>query len=250
MKYSLSLIPYPWNGEDTIRYYYDGEELWVNGKLVGAGPWGNTLYPDTADTAGRDDVITLALREWSDMNALKRFPDVKLVAVYYTPHMRFTSIPYQIDSISVIPKDIDIYIVTEDIQNAALANLAHMNLVNLKHLRISPEMSSLHMLRLWDHYIRWFDYVPIRLPRHGLESLRRLDIFTLIHGDLRGLRALKNLRELRLAGRGIDDRDVEHIQNPRNLRLLNITRTNISPKAVWELKQSLPDCRITYENMR
>lgn len=34
------LIPYPWNGEDTIRYYYDGEELWGERKTGRCRPLG------------------------------------------------------------------------------------------------------------------------------------------------------------------------------------------------------------------
>lgn len=142
-----------------------------------------------------------------------------------------------------IPEDIDIFVVVDGlsgIRNVSLRQLK--NIPNLKFLIASPAMRFLPILRLKKNFVD----IPLCFPRRGFENLRRLELHLSRHWGLRGLRRLNNLQELILYGEGVRDRDLRHLKSLQNLKYLEISETDVSPQAIRELQQELPDCHIYY----
>lgn len=259
-------IAYPWQGEDTLKYCYNGGVLEINGKTVGIGP-DDVFIPDS-DSAARSNILCVGC--WDYTSA--KFPNLETVTLNYTTRSwwNFTYYFYDQPKLDSALKDIDLCVVTSPwfgFSNRSLRMLASLKTHNVTYLELYPAVIEIPFIDftisgftllneypyIWPileptsySYPAPWDYVPIRFPRKGFENLRRLVLWTPVHSDLRGFANLGSLRVLELHGGGIDDRTVKYIKGLKNLKLLDITHTKISRKAYYELKKALPDCLIKY----
>jgi hypothetical protein len=209
-------IPYPWHGEDTIFYSYDGDNLWVKTRPV------DTIFnPDgtiNCDTwyLGRiagfcqyrweqmaiedpSDIVCIGNLNMVDFDSLKCYPNVEAIGIECVGGCG-CYVPVQPQNLKKIPRAIDLY-VRCDVRNLDARSLKRLK-KNLKGL-----------------FAYVYPWAGKALPSIGkLKNLRQLDIRYYCANDrkLRHLARLKNLHTLTLYGIKISDQGLRYLGEIRS----------------------------------
>lgn len=201
----VPMIAYPWQGEDTIYYYYDGSGLHINGKMVGVhlDRWGE---PDS-DVGTTADITCIGSSGLIEADSLKTYPNLKAVMVWFqTSHMS-GHFPLRCYNLKDIPQQIDLYVDYKGIRHADLRGLSKFN--NLRGLAGYFE-----------------DRVGTRSLRYvrRMKNLRSLELGLWGTNDdrLRYLAGLEHLQRLTLNGLKIGDRGIRHLARIRSLKSLTL----------------------------
>ncbi|TKJ41944.1 hypothetical protein CEE36_07770 [candidate division TA06 bacterium B3_TA06] len=217
------IMPYFWQGEDTIVYFYDfeGDYIKVNGKVVGI-EYVSVL--ESHPRADPDSILSCEVKFGRHVEGFREYlPNLRAVGISYTSHM----MPWIAHIISIwdfkeIPEDIDLYFYYSGITNFELWKLS-----------LIPNLKGLVVTYLEDR--------GLRFPR-GLENLEKLVLNAPAGSDLRNIARLKNLKELGLSGEGVGDAELEYIANLENLRVLTLEGTSVTDSDLTYLK-GLPNLR-------
>ncbi|MBN2380774.1 hypothetical protein JXM67_13325 [candidate division WOR-3 bacterium] len=162
----VDMVCYPWQGEDTIIYSFDGDSLWINQKLVG-------LYISTPEDLKSYDPggIVCIGDSWAFnlRRYLRHFSQARTAGIYYSYYMK-SGIWFYIWMLGIrkVPKDVDMYV--------------FFTLMDRIDLRVLSRVRN----------IRWLlasTSEPCRFPR-GFRGLRRLALAVHPESDLRNLARL------------------------------------------------------------
>lgn len=139
---------YPWQGEDSICYWYEGGLLWVNGKMV-AGYYFDLMK---LENKALENVLSVCIG-YSDLPAslddfsipsftitpeeLTRFPKLSLLEIGIRDEMGYTH--RVLDSIKSFPQDLLLYFNYYNPTNNNIKQL--LDFPNLRWLTISEEIS-------------------------------------------------------------------------------------------------------------
>ncbi len=228
------IIPYTWQGEDTIYYTYDGSYLWINRRLVGLS---NCRYE--ADSVGSpNDIVTLFDDGQIKLDSLKSYPNAATIGVFYSLHMGKTPTLLAVSNLMKIPKakDIDLYISYNDISNLDFLGFAMVpNLKFLKAIPCEKENWGLSFLYL-ARGLREFFFSALKITSKDfsriarISNLRRLTLEsdTIEEEGFRRLKALNNLTELNINSRAIGDKALHYISELENLHVLRLINTNVT----------------------
>ena len=228
------IIPYTWQGEDTIYYTYDGSYLWINRRLVGLS---NCRYE--ADSVGSpNDIVTLFDDGQIRLDSLKSYPNAATIGVFYSLHMDKTPTLWAVFNLMKIPRyrDIGVYIAYNDISNLDFLGFALVpNLKFLKAIPCEKENWGLSFLSLASG-LREFFFSALKITSKDfsriarISNLRRLTLEsdTIEEEGFRRLNALNNLTELNINSRAIDDKALRNISQIKNLHVLRLINTNVT----------------------
>lgn len=228
------IIPYTWQGEDTIYYTYDGSYLWINRRLVGLS---NCRYE--ADSVGSpNDIVTLFDDGHIKLDSLKSYPNAATIGVFYSLHMGKTPTLLAVFNLMKIPRyrDIGVYIAYNDISNLDFLGFALVpNLKFLKAIPCEKENWGLSFLCL-ARDLREFFFSALKITSKDfsriarISNLRRLTLEsdTIEEEGFRRLKALDNLTELNINSRAINDKALRYISQIKNLHVLRLINTNVT----------------------
>ncbi|TET23188.1 MAG: hypothetical protein E3J71_03165 [Candidatus Stahlbacteria bacterium] len=201
----MPMIAYPWQGEDTISYYYDGWELRINGKMVGVhlNRWGE---PE-ADVENPADIICIGSIGLIEADSFKTYPNLRVVMVWFqTCHMS-GHFPLRLYNLKDIPTQIDLYVDYKGIRHADVRGL-----------------SKFHNLKGFTGYFE--DRVGTRSLRYvrRMKNLRglKLGLWGTNDDRLRYLASLEHLQRLTLKGLRIGDKGLRHLAKIRSLKSLTL----------------------------
>jgi hypothetical protein len=251
-----TIIPYPWNGEDTIMYSYTNDHL-----LVRVDPQDTTVYlywgyygdyrlqknylADTTDHQGTfyfqgkvvglgtsrieklkietpEDIVCIGDFYRVNLDSLKQYPNLTAVGISYGSTclpINFWNLVYRYKfyrSLRKIPDDIDLYLSYTYMLNPDSRKLARLK--NLKGLDACA-----------------YPLADRTFERIGkMKNLRQLELwYTSTKDDeLRHLVNLKNLHTLTLKYVKITDQGLAHLAKIRSLRSLRLE--DFQPHTYWD----------------
>jgi len=216
----VAIIPYPWSGEDTIIYNYDGDYLWirtrpedttiyysycgylVQGRIVGLS---TSRYEEYSALYEPENILCLGGVSFVDLDSLKRNPNVTAIGISWCGACG-SYLPLRFSNIEQVPKDIDLYFWSSELRNHDFPKLRRLS--NLKGLVI---------------YVNpWANKVLRHIGK--MRNLRQLEIRYYSANDrkLRHLAKLKNLHTLTLDRFKISDRGLRHLGKIPSLRSLTL----------------------------
>jgi len=229
------IIPYLWQGEDTIFYTFSGKrELWINRTLVGVH--GSRFeqykleYPDCITTLGDNPLINL--------DAIRYYKNAATLGVFFTTHMGKYPTIISFAKLMLIPKarDIKFYISNNGISN--LDFLAFALLPNLEFIEVTYYekdawglgfLSIARNLREVSFWSRWLTESDLlRISR--IRNLRRLtiDSDTIEEEGFKHLKNLKNLTELHVNSPSVGDKALNYISRVENLHVLQLLNSAVT----------------------
>ncbi|TKJ41942.1 hypothetical protein CEE36_07760 [candidate division TA06 bacterium B3_TA06] len=234
-----TIIPYPWQGEDTIMYSYTNDHLLVRGD-----PQDTTIYfycgyygdyrlqknnlADTINLQGMpyfqgklvgldtdiygelgvtnpEEIVCIGDYYLVNIDSLKQYPNVAAVGISYS-NINLPRRPLPLRNLRKISENIDLYVFYVYMRSPDPRKLARLK--NLKGL---------------DAYV--YPLAGRTLERIGkMRNLRQLKLrfFTVNDDELKHLANLKNLHTLTLDGIKITDRGLRHLAKIRSLRSLRL----------------------------
>ncbi len=233
------MIPYPWNGEDTIMYSYTNNHLLVRGD-----PQDTTIYfycgyygdyrlqknylADTINLQGMpyfqgklvgldtdiygelgvtnpEEIVCIGDYYLVNIDSLRQYPNVAAVGISYS-NINLPRRPLPLRNLRKISENIDLYVFYVYMRNPDTRKLARLK--NLKGL---------------DAYV--YPLAGRTLERIGkMRNLRQLKLrfFTVNDDELKHLANLKNLHTLILDGIKISDQGLRYLGEIRSLRSLRL----------------------------
>jgi len=222
------VIPYLWQGEDTVVYFYDGEYLWVNGKLRGL----RENYYSSLEVQNPEDIVTMGVVTIPDLEEVRQYPNLTTIGLHSSTHMGKYPILLIIFNLMLVPRDIGIYIHYLNIADldflwfALIGNLKFLSAYShdsttsgLRFLALAQELRELNFysLCITNRNLRDISRIP-NLRRLSLESSEGM----IEKEGLRNLAALTSLTELHLTSLRIDDTGLKYISQIPCLRVLDL----------------------------
>ncbi len=237
---------YPWQGEDSIRYYIGYEdEIWVlkvEGKTVGVDLVSLDCH-EASRLANRGQII--AVRDHGlDTNKLKLFPNLRMLTLELSGYALRKN-PLLFEELGKLPDRVEVYLFIDtgwwweprecDVTDEQLERLAGLS--NLRELRLSSHkitdtgLCSIATLK----NLRMLSIRGASFTNKGLEALShltelrelRISSSSITSSGLRHIATFTHLRILGLHGKRITDRGLRHLQSLTNLRELDLRSTSI-----------------------
>ncbi|MCK4334096.1 hypothetical protein KAX06_04840 [candidate division WOR-3 bacterium] len=222
------VIPYLWQGEDTVAYFYDGEYLWVNGKLRGL----RENYYSSLEVQNPEDIVTMGVVTIPDLEEVRQYPNLTTIGLHSSTHMGKYPTLLILFNLMLVPRDIGIYIHYLDIADldflwfALIGNLKFLSAYSydsttsgLRYLALAQELRELNFysLCITNRNLRDISRIP-NLRRLSLESSGG----TIDQEGLSNLARLTDLTELHLTSLRIDDTGLKYISQIPRLRVLDL----------------------------
>lgn len=260
------VICYQWQGDDTVAYYYDGEYLWVNGKLRGL----RENYYSSLEIQNPEDIVTMGVVAIPDLKEVRQYPNLTTIGLHSSTHMGKYPTLLILFNLMLVPRDIDIYIHYLDIANldflwfALVGNLKFLSAYSydsttsgLKHLALAQELRELNFYSpcITNRNLKEISRIPnLRrlslesscgaIDQEGLMNLTRLNSLTELHltsfwiGDtgLEYISQIPHLRVLDLNGSWVTDSSLRYLTNLKNLRYLRVNCSCLTDEGLRHLE--------------
>ena len=242
------VIPYLWQGEDTVAYFFDGEYLLVNGKLRGL----RENYHSSLEVVNPEDIVTMGVVTIPDLEEVRQYPNLTTIGLHSSTHMGKYPTLLILFNLMLVPRDIGIYIHYLDIADldflwfALIGNLKFLSAYSydsttsgLRHLALAQELRELNFYSpyITNRNLRDISRIP-NLRRLSLESSEGM----IEKEGLRNLAALTSLTELHLTSLWIGDTGLKYISQIPCLRVLDLNGSWVTDSSLRYLT-NLKDLR-------